>query len=460
MPCPPNSTAARDAAFHAHPYTNHDSHGKTGPLVITRGEGIRVFDEDGKDYIEAMSGLWCTALGWSEERLVKAAATEMARLPFYHSFSGRVPDITVDLAEKLISLAPVPMSKVLFANSGSESNDTAIKLIWYFNNALERPEKKKIIARERAYHGVTLGAGSLTRIPMVQQDFDLPIDRILHTTCPHYYRYAKDGETEEEFATRCAEDLERLILDEGPDTVAAFFAEPLMGAGGVLVPPATYFEKIQAVLRRYDVLMVVDEVICGFGRTGNWWGSQTFGIEPDMLVTAKALSSGYLPVSALMVSEPIWEAMVAESRKIGIFGHGFTYSGHPVPAAVALETLKIYEERNILDHVRAISPVLQRGLREFAGHPFVGEVRGVGFVGAVELVRDKATREAFDPSLGVGAYLVSRAQEYGLIVRPLGDIIAFSPPLITEEDEIGEIMARFGRALEETGTWVQDQGLG
>ncbi|MCW5699443.1 MAG: aspartate aminotransferase family protein [Rhodospirillales bacterium] len=456
----PNSPAARDIAYSAHPYTHLRRHLETGPLVIVRGDGVRVYDETGKGYIEGLAGLWCTSLGWSEERLVTAATEAMRNLPFYHGFGSKAAAPTIDLAEKLISMAPVPMSKAFFANSGSEANDTAIKLIWYYNNALNRPEKKRIISRRRAYHGVTVASASLTGLPANHRDFDLPLPMMLHTECPHHYREALPGESEEAFAERLAETLEDFILAEDPDTIAAMFAEPVMGAGGVIVPPATYFERIQPILQRYDILLVADEVICGFGRTGHLWGCQTFDIRPDIIVCAKALSSGYIPISAVMISEPIWQAMLQESDKIGVFGHGFTYSGHPVAAAVALETLKIYEERDIVGRVRSVSPVLQNGLRRFADHPLVGEVRGVGLVGAVELVRDKETRESFDPALGVGASLAKRAEAHGLIIRPLpGDVLAFSPPLIIEAGEIEEMLASFGAALDETWTWVRDTGL-
>ena len=319
----PNSAAARDIAYTLHPYTNLKQHQESGPLVITGGQGVRVRDENGKTYIEGMAGLWCTALGWSEERLVEAATRALRQLPFYHGFGGKAAAPTIDLAEKLIGMAPVPMSKVFFANSGSEANDTAIKLIWYYNNALGRPEKKKIISRTRGYHGVTLAAASLTGLPANHRDFDLPLARILHTDCPHHYRFALEGESEEDFATRLAQNLEQLIVDEGPETIAAMFVEPVMGAGGVIVPPATYFDKIQPVLEKYDILLVADEVICAYGRTGNMWGCQTYGIQPDMITTSKALSSGYLPISALMISEAIYQGMVTESEKIGVFGHGF-----------------------------------------------------------------------------------------------------------------------------------------
>lgn len=452
------SLAERDLAALAHPYTNLATHRAAGPLVITRGEGVRVFDEAGKEYIEGLAGLWCTALGFSEPRLAEAAARGMSRLPFYHSFGGKAPAPTIELADRLIGIAPVPMSKVLFANSGSEANDTAIKLVWYYNNALGRPEKKKILSRKRAYHGVTVATASLTGLPANHRDFDLPLDGILHADCPHHWRFADEAESEEDFASRMADNLERLIVREGPDTIAAMFAEPVMGAGGVIVPPASYFAKIQPILKRYDILLIADEVICGFGRTGNRWGSDTFGIRPDMLTCAKALSSGYIPISALLISEPIWQAMIAESEKIGVFGHGYTYSGHPVAAEVALETLRIYEERDIVGHVRRMAPALQSGLRALADHPLVGEARGVGLIGALELVADKTTKQPFPPARGVGAFVSKRAEAHGLIVRVIaGDIVAFSPPLIIEAADIAEILARIGRALDDTLAWLRNE---
>ncbi|MDA0306119.1 MAG: aspartate aminotransferase family protein [Proteobacteria bacterium] len=454
-----NSAASRDIAYHVHGYTNLKKHEEKGPLILTSGKGIHVTDETGKTYIEGLAGLWCTSLGFNEDRLINAATKAMQKLPYYHGFAHKTPDITIELAEKLIALAPVPMSKVLFANSGSEAIDLSIKLVWYYNNALGRPDKKKLISRFKAYHGVTVAAGSLTGLPIVQNDFDLPIDRVLRTDCPHHYREAKDGESEEEYATRCAESLEKLIEDEGPDTVAAFYAEPVMGAGGVIVPPRTYFEKIQAVLKKYDVLLIADEVICGFGRTGNMWGSQTYGLKPDMLTCAKALSSAYIPISALMVSEDIYRAMVKESEKLGVFGHGSTYGGHPVAAAVAVETLKIYEERNIVECVRNLSPNFQDGLRRFAEHSLVGEVRGVGLVGGIELVADKDTKTAFDPKSGVGAYFSDRAQDEGLIIRAIGDTIAVCPPLIITEAEIDELTGCLERALATTLDWATKNDL-
>jgi len=452
--------ARRDLAFHLHPSTNLRQVQREGPLVITRGEGVYVYDDQGERYLEGMSGLWCASLGFSERRLAEAAHRQMLELPFYHSFAGKVPGISTELAERLIRLAPAGMSRVLFANSGSEANDTAVKLAWYVNNALGRPQKKKIISRERAYHGVTVAAGSLTGLAFAQTDFDLPIARFLHTDAAYYYRGGRPGESEEAFAARLAANLEALIVREGPDTVAAFFAEPVMGAGGVIVPPATYFERIQPILRKYDILFVVDEVICGFARTGNMFASQTFDLKPDLMTLAKALSAGYVPISASLMSSAVYDVLLAQSDKLGIFGHGYTYSSHPVPAAVALETLKIYEERDIVAQVRRVGPHMQSGIRSHARHPLVGDARGIGLIGAVELVRDKATKQSFDPKAGVGAHLVRRAQEHGVILRSMpGDIVAFCPPLIISEREIDEMLAGFAKALDDTWNMVGKQGL-
>lgn len=460
MTPPRNSTAIRDVASVLHPYTDARAHQKNGPLVITRGEGVRVFDDQGKSYIETVAGLWCAALGFHNERLVEAATKQMRQLPFYHGFTGRTHEPQVDLAEMLLERAPVPMSKVFFANSGSEANDSAVKMIWYFNNAIGRPQKKKIISRLKGYHGVTIASASLTGLPYNHKFFDLPIAGIHHAGTPHHYHNAHPGESEEEFATRLAEELDAMIMAEGPETVAAFFAEPIMGAGGVIIPPATYFEKIQAVLRKHDVLLVADEVICGFGRTGEYWGSQSLGMRPDILTCAKALSSSYLPISAVMVNERVFEGLADGSAGLGTFGHGFTYSGHPVAAAVAVETLKIYDEIDIVGHVKRVGPTMQQGLRALSGHPLVGEVRGMGLIGAVELVADKATHTNFDPALKIAPRLVKIAESHGLILRSLpNDSIAFSPPLVITEAEITDMVSRFGAALDELSVTLRRESL-
>ncbi len=454
-----NSNAARDIAFHLHSYTNAKKHEAEGSLVMSTGKGVYVYDDDGKAYLEGMSGLWCLSLGYGEERLIEAATRQMRKLPYYHTFTQKVADVTVDLAEKLVAMAPVPMSKAFFCNSGSEANDTAVKMVWYFNNALGRPQKKKIIGRTKGYHGVTVAAASLTGLAMNHRDFDLPIANFLHTECPHHYRFGQAGESEEQFASRMAESLEKLIEKEGPETVAAFIAEPIMGAGGVLIPPATYFEKIQAVLKKHDILFIADEVICGFGRTGNMFGTETFRLRPDIMTMAKALSSAYLPIAGLLVNKRIYDVISENSGKLGTFGHGFTYSGHPVSAAVALETLKIYEERDILSQVRHVAPGFLKGLNSFKNHELTGEVRGIGLIGAIELVRNRKTRESFDPKLAVGPSLVKRAQDHGVILRSVQDSICFCPPLIATNDDIAEMFRRFSKALNETWSWLKEQGL-
>ena len=452
--------ARRDLTYHLHPSTNLRSVQTEGPLVITRGEGVYVYDDEGRRYLDGLAGLWCASLGFSERRLADAAHRQMTELPFYHSFAGKVPAVATLLAEALIRIAPSGMSRALFANSGPEANDTAVKLAWYVNNALGRPQKKKIVSRRHAYHGMTIAAASLTGLPFAQTDFDLPIARFLHTDCPHHYRNGLTGETEEAFSARLADNLEQLILREGPDTIAAFFAEPVMGAGGVIVPPATYFDRIQPILGKYEILFVVDEVICGFGRTGNMFGTQTFGLDPDIMTLAKGLSAGYMPISANLVKGGLYDILVAQSDKLGIFGHGYTYSAHPVPAAVALETLKIYEERDIVGMVRRVGPRLQGAIRSYRDHPLVGDARGIGLIGAVELVRDKATKQSFDAKANVGAFLVKRAQHHGAILRNMpGDIIAFSPPLIISEAEIDEMMRCFAQALDDTWAMVKERGL-
>jgi 4-aminobutyrate--pyruvate transaminase len=438
---------AGDIAAHLHPFTNLATHADVGPQVITRGDGVSVEDDQGRRYLEAMSGLWCASLGFSNARLAAAGSDALHALPYYHTFSHRSNPAAIALAGKLLSIAPVPMSKVFFANSGSEANDTAVKLVWYYHNAIGKPAKKKILSRKNAYHGVTVAAASLSGLVNNHRDFDLPIDRISHVDCPHHYRYGLPDESEETFATRLADALEQRILEEGPETVAAFIAEPVMGAGGVLVPPATYFEKIQRVLRKYEVLLIADEVICGFCRTGEMFGSTTFGMQPDILTCAKALSSGYMPISAVMVNETVMEALAANSGKIGIFGHGYTYSGHPVSCAVALETLRIYEEEGVLSHVQSLAPRFQQALQQFAGRPLVGEARGVGLLGAIELAADPARREPFDPARKVGPRLAELALEQGLIVRSMGDVVAFCPPLIITAAQMDDMFGRFDAAL-------------
>lgn len=450
-----NSQAARDVAYQIHPQTNLRKHTERGPMIIQRAEGCYIYDDDGNRYLDAMAGLWCVSLGYSDKVLKEAAKAQIDELPYFQLFAHRSNNPSIDLAAMLIERAPVPMSKVVFQCSGSEANDTAIKLAWYYWNACGKREKKKILSRSRAYHGTGIASASLTGLPNLHREFNLPLEGFLHLRCPHFYHEGEEGESEGEFTARLARELEDTILEEGPDTIAAFFAEPVMGTGGVVVAPEGYFAAIQPVLRKYDILMVADEVICGFGRTGEYWGCQKVGIEPDILVCAKSLSSAYLPISAVMLTERIYGAMVEQSDKVGVFGHGYTYGGHPVCASVAIAALKRYDELGAVDNARTVGGYLQRRLREFSDHPIVGEVRGVGLMGGIELVQDKVTKKAFDPKLMVGSICSREAQERGVITRNLVDTMSFSPPVILTETEVDIIADAMGGALDATLAWAK-----
>jgi 4-aminobutyrate---pyruvate transaminase len=457
---PLSNLATRDVETLVHPYVNLASFRESGPMVIERGQGVYVYDSDGKAYIEGMAGLWCTALGYGNEELVETAAAQMRKLSFAHLFTGKSHDPAIELAEKLKEIAPVPISKVFFCNSGSEANDTQVKLVWYLNNARGRPQKKKIVSRVKAYHGVTIAAASLTGLPGNHRDFDLPLPGFLHAGCPHHYRFAHEGENEEEFASRLATELDALIVKEGPETVAAFIAEPVMGAGGVIVPPRTYFQKIMAVCARHDLFVISDEVICGFGRLGTMFGCEKLGFKPQAISVAKALSSAYLPIAAVMIPEMMYEALLVESNKIGVFGHGFTYGGHPVAAAVAVKAIEIYERERIIEKAAKRAPLFQARLKKLGDHPLVGEARGLGLIGGVELVADKTSKRSFAAQHGVGARTVRFAEEEGLIVRSvMGDVLTLSPPLVIGAAEIEELFDRLKRALDKTLDWVTRERL-
>lgn len=445
----PQTAAERDIAYQIHPVTNLKAHEANGPFILESGSGVRVTGADGVAYIDGMAGLWCASLGFKEPRLAQAAMAQMERLPYESIFAGRSHNPAIELAEALVRRAPPPLAKVMFQSSGSEAIDTAVKLVWYYHQAIGKPAKRKIIARRRGYHGTSIASVSVTGQEVLHKGFGLPLPGFLHLESPHYYREALPGESEEEFSTRRAQELEALILQEDPNTIGAFFAEPVMGAGGVILPPAGYFEKIQAVLRKYGVLFVVDEVICGFGRTGRYWGSQTFDLSPDMLVCAKALTAAYFPMSAVLMTDAIYRAVADQSDRIGAFAHGYTMSGHPVGAAVALETLRIYDEDDILGHVAAVGPMLQDGLRHFADHPLVGDVRGVGLIAGLEFMADPAAKTPFAPDLKVSIRVMDAVRRRGVLLRALGDALACSPPLIIQEDEVATLLAAVKGALDE-----------
>jgi 4-aminobutyrate--pyruvate transaminase len=455
----PNSLAAIDRAHVVHPYANLRANEQGQPLIITRGDGVYVEDDQGRRYIEGVAALWYAALGFSEQRLAEAAYRQMRRLPCYHAFGAKIADVTVELTQRLLAIAPAGLQHVFYSSSGSEANDTAMKIVRYYNNALGRPRKKKIISRQFAYHGTTLATSGLTGVPRNHFDFDAPAPDVLHTDFPSWYRGGLPGESEEAFASRLAANLEAMIEREGADTIAAFWAEPVMGVGGVIIPPRGYFEKVQAVLRRHDILFVVDEVISGFGRLGDMFGSTTFDLRPDMVVLAKALTSGYLPMSALLMNDRVYATVADNSVRHGVLGHGYTYTAHPAPAAVALETLKIYEELDIVSRVRALAPGFKSGLADLEASPIVGEARAIGLIGGLEIVADKATRTRFAPEVGAAKLVETKCLEHGLILRALGDVLAVAPPLIITPGELAELLARLTRALADAETELSGRGL-
>ena len=458
MSQPLSNTQMRDIEALIHPYTNAATHRQVGAHLIESGEGVFVYDDQGNRFIEGMAGLWCAGLGFGDKELIDAAKDQLDKLPYYHLFGGRTHEPAIELAEKIKDMFPVPMARVFYCSSGSEANDTQVKLIWYMNNALGRPQKKKIIARKKGYHGVTLVAASLTGLPLNHNSFDLPMDFAKHTTTPHYWREGRDGETEEEFSRRLADDLEELILAEGPDTVAAFIAEPVMGAGGVIVPPKGYFEAIAPVLQKYDVLMIADEVICGFGRTGSWFGTETFKVPATSASMAKQLTGAYAPLSAVAVNAEMADAIEAESARHPALGHGYTYGGHPLGCAVGCATLDIYKKRNILDQVRKVAPYFQDKLSKYADHPLVGDVRGVGLMGAIEVAPANRDPRGFDAPGKVGAHLMGEVLKGGVILRAIGDSLAFCPPMIIAEEEIDALFEPIETALDNTLAWAKAEG--
>lgn len=437
----------RDMEHHIHSFTNLSQHQQHGGMVIDRGEGVYLIDTNGNRYLDGMASLWCVTLGYSEPRLIRAATEQMQRLPYSHTFRGRSHPKLIELAEKIIELAPDHLTHVFFAGSGSEANESAVKLAWSYHKAKDQPQRRKIISRVNAYHGSTIFATRLSGMPSMHQYQNVDTPEILYTDCPNYLTDARPNESEEDYATRLAENLETLIQSENPETIAAFIAEPVMGVGGVILPPVTYFEKVQKVLSRHGILMIADEVICGFGRTGNMFGSDTFGIEPDILTVAKGVSSAYSPLSAVIVAGHIHDTLVDLTGKTGVFSHGFTYSGHPVSAAVALEALHILEERDIVGHVRKVGAHFQHHLQQLQQNPYVTRARGIGLMGAFDLLRAEDSEEGRGPRPACGDALMDRAEENGLFIRAVGDTIVIAPPLVITETEIEDLFKRLHGSL-------------
>lgn len=430
-------------------------------INIVRGKGVYVYDDTGNQYLEGLSGLWCSALGYGNEELIEAISSQLHTLSYSHLFGGRTHPVVMELADRLAAMVPVKDARVFFSNSGSEANDSQIKMLRYYANAIGKPEKKKIIALERGYHGVTVAAAALTGLPVMHSHFDLPVDAlgILRADCPHYFRGRVDAETEEEFVERLLKNLQQLIHDEGADTIVAFVAEPLMGAGGVVVSPQGYLPQVQSLLNENDIFLWADEVICGFGRTGSDFGSTTMGIQPDIMSLAKQLSSAYVPISAAVIPGAMYEAMIDQSAEVGVFGHGYTYTGHPVACAAALKALEIYERDGLFARAAKQGAYLQSRLQEFASHELVGEVRGKGLIGAVELVADKGTGQAFADGK-VGAFAQRACQDEGLLLRAVaGNSVAFCPPLIIKEAQIDEMIEKFARALDASLEFARQEKL-
>lgn len=447
-----NSTAdigAMDRRHHLHSQSDAMRHAEDGAFMIVSGDGAYVTDDQGRRYLDCVASLWCAGLGFSEDRLVQAGRQALEMLPAYHTFNHRSNPYAAELSQRVAELAPFAEARVFFTDGGSEAVDSAVKMAWYYQVAKGRPEKRKIISRHGAFHGSTVMAARLCGLPAMHRSFNLPDCNVLHTGRPHHFRDGRAGESEADFAARLAGELDGLIAREGADTIAAFIAEPVMGAGGVIVPPESYFPAIAEVLARHEILFISDEIICGFGRTGNWFGCQTLGFLPDMMTIAKGLSAGYAPIGGVVVGPHVWEAIARESARNGVFSHGFTYSGHPVASAIALETLDIYRERDIVSLAAQNGRHLARALERLEGHPMVGEVRSLGFVAGIELMADRESRTPFAQELEVGAAVERRVRDHGLIVRNLGDTIAICPPYIVTPEEIDRIVDRLRDTLED-----------
>jgi L-2,4-diaminobutyrate transaminase len=441
---------ATDASSILHPATNADDFARNGSKIIESGQGIYLRDDAGKQLIDAVAGLWCVNVGYGREELADAMQKAARQLSYYHTFSGMSNAPQIELAERLLEKVPNGLTKVFFGSGGSDGNDSLVKIVWYINNIRNKPQKKKIISRWQAYHGTSLATASLTGLPSFHTAFDLPMNNVLHTESPDFFRYGLEGETELDFSARRAQQLEEMILREGKETVAAFIAEPVLGAGGVVPPPQGYFEAIQKILKRYDILFIVDEVVCGYGRLGKWFGSELYDLKPDMMTTAKALTSGYFPFSASFVTDEIWQLLKEGSVKYGNFAHGYTYAGHPIGAAVAMANLDIIEKENLVDNAATVGTYFHEQLKQrFANDRFVAEVRGAGMIAAVQLVKDKTNKTFFDKETKISANVAQQCYENGLISRPLPslDSMAFSPPLTCTQRDIDDIVNIFDQSV-------------
>lgn len=442
----PNSWESRADRYSLYGFTDLPSVQERGTVVLTHGQGPYVFDVHGRRFLDANSGLWNMVAGFDHPGLIAAAQAQYAKFPGYHAFFGRMSDQTVMLSEKLVEVSPFARGKVFYTNSGSEANDTMVKMLWFLHASEGKPERRKILTRVNAYHGVTAVSASMTGKPY-NAVFGLPLPGFIHLTCPHYWRYGKPGQSEAEFTAELARELEDTILREGPETIAGFFAEPVMGAGGVIPPSAGYFQAIQPILKKYDIPLISDEVICGFGRTGNTWGCQTYGFTPDAIISSKNLTAGFFPMGAVILGPELADRLQAAAERIEEFPHGFTASGHPVGCAIALKAIDVVMNEGLAENVRALTPRFEAGLARLAENPNIGEWRGKGLMGALEAVKDKASKTPFDSALSVSERIANACTDTGLICRPLGQAIVLCPPFIITEAQMDEMFEKLEAAL-------------
>jgi len=442
----------RDNFFHPSTHLGQFARGEMDNRIVTGGEGVHIKDREGNKLLDAFAGLYCVNVGYGRQEISEAIAKQAKELAYYHSYVGHGTEASITLSKMIIDRAPKNMSKVYYGLSGSDANETNIKLVWYYNNVLGRPEKKKIISRWRGYHGSGLMTGSLTGLELFHKKFDLPLSQVIHTEAPYYFRRSDPSMSEKQFSAHCAEKLEELILEEGPDTIAAFIGEPALGTGGLVQPPAGYWEAIQPVLKKYDILLIADEVVTGFGRLGSMFGSEHYGIEADIITSAKGLTSAYAPLSASIVSEKVWKVLEQGTDEFGAIGHGWTYSAHPICAAAGVANLKLIDEMKLVANAGTTGRYLKNTLITALGqHPNVGEIRGEGLMLAVELVKDRDDRVHFDPTLTIGPKIAAALLKRGVIARamPQGDIIGFAPPLCLTEAEADIITIAMNEAVNE-----------
>ncbi len=432
-----------------HPFSHFPTLEELGPMIVDHGAGIYIYDAQGRRYLEGNSGLWNAVLGFDNGALIAAAQRAYLQLPAYHAFFGRVAQSALDLSERLVKLAPMEANRVFYANSGSEANDTVVKLLWMLAESEGKPHRRLLLSRRNAYHGMTIMTSSLTGRDYVRSASGVPLPEVRHLTCPHYWREGLPGESEEAFSDRLAVELEQTIRNTGPDRIAGFFAEPVMGAGGVIPPPERYFPAIRSILRNYGVPLIADEVICGFGRTGEFWGSTRYGLEPDIVVASKVLTAGFFPMGAIILSSAMTERIERACARYGEVPTGFTTGAHPVGCAIATAVLDQLLDGGVFANVKAVAPKFQRELAGMGDHPMVGEARGVGLMGALEMVSSKATKAPYPEHLAVGERVARQALKNGLVCRPLGQAVILAPPFIITEGQIEELFSLLSRTLDQ-----------